>query len=84
MAWGDINKLKTARKLIPMTKDTDYTAEEIRAIYIGVGGELVIFTPGNSTAVTLKNTVAGTTLDIQVTKVDGSSAATDNDIVGLQ
>lgn len=48
-----------------------------RALYVGVGGDVVIVGRDNTTEVTFKNVPSGTVLPVQALRVDDSSTATD-------
>lgn len=59
--------------------DLAFTA---RAIYVGVGGDISILTPGSSTPVVLKNTAAGTVLPVAASRIN-AAGTTASSLVAL-
>ncbi len=60
---------------------TNFTQGTVRGIYVGVGGDVVAINE-NSTAVTFKNTVAGSVLPIKAIRVNSTNTTATN-LVGL-
>lgn len=54
---------------------------ESRALWVGVGGDIVILGAGDTASVTLKNVASGTLLPIRAQRIDATDT-TATDIVG--
>ncbi|MHA7820218.1 MAG: spike base protein, RCAP_Rcc01079 family [Erythrobacter sp.] len=53
-----------------------------KAIYIGIGGDIVLRAVGSDSDVTLRNTIGGSIIDVRVRAIR-STGTTATDIVGL-
>jgi hypothetical protein len=59
----------------PVTENVEI--EATKALYIGVGGDLVVRMAGEGNVVTFKNVPDGASLAIEVDRVETSTTATD-------
>lgn len=66
---------------ITPSDETDLSAYNIRALYVGTGGNIAILTTSGTTVV-FKNAVSGSVIPCNVNKVFAAST-TASDIVGL-
>lgn len=77
----NIYEIAPGRGLIAVTKSDTTVLEDVRALWVGTGGDLSVITPGSATAVTLKNVPDGTLIPVKVAKV--MAATTASNIVGI-
>lgn len=62
--------------------DSEFFAYSTKALYVGTGGDIALVTVGSDEAVTFRNTIAGSILDIRVRQVL-ATGTTAQDLVGL-
>ncbi len=79
-----INAVNTASDYFAVTPDdsTNFTQGEVRALYVGTGGNVVAVKATDGTTVTFSNVVSGTVLPIRCIRVNSTSTTASN-IVGL-
>jgi len=67
-----------ARGAIAVTpSDATILANDVKALFIGVAGDVAVYMRGSTTAVTFKGCAAGSVLPIQVDRVLVATTATD-------
>lgn len=67
-----------ARGAIAVTKsDSTVLANDVKALFIGGAGDVVVYMRGSTTDVTFKGCAAGSVLPIQVDRVRAATTATD-------
>lgn len=76
-SWGPSSRLLA----ITPSDDTDLSAQAIRGLWVGTGGNLSVIALNDSSAVTISNVADGTMLPIMVKKVMAATTATG--IVGM-
>jgi hypothetical protein len=73
-----------ANELVSITpSDSTVFSPHLRAVYVGVGGNIAIRVPGSNTAVTLIGVPQGTILPIKVERLMATST-TASSLVGLR